>query len=302
MGEGFIPLGGGTKATKNGEPFVVPQIIRSSGVKPKLLADNGEYVLGVARPKSKLSRVAESHRQVVELIQKCASETQEPSVQAVAQFLTSPWDRTKLPPSFDPADTITFRVNDIVPGVGIIPADARANLQSVQKFWATYTASSEDESTAEDRPEMTCLITGETGPVEERLPVKIKGIPGGQTAGTSLVSANAPPFTSYGLQNSLTSPISRDAGERFAKALNHLIATESSRLYVESVVYVFWTREAFEYDFWNNLKQPQPEQIKNRFNSAFKGQRVYESSEGSIANQFYALALSASGGRAVVRD
>lgn len=288
----FTPLGGDTKANKQGNPYVVPDILRAAGIKAKLLADNGEYVLGIGRAESPTEKVLERHRRFVELVQNCAEATQEPSVQAVARFLTSDWDRTKLPSNFDPTDTLTFRVN------GIIPADAKAGLQSVQRFWANHTAGNNSEGETEERPVMTCLVTGQTGPVEERLPVKIKGIPGGQTAGTSLVSANAAPFTSYGLKNSLTSPICRDAGERFAKGLNHLIATESSRLYVGPIVYVFWTREKIEYDFWNYVKQPDPEEVKNLYKSPLTGEQVYSLQE----NQFYALALSASGGRAVVRD
>lgn len=69
---------------------------------------------------------------------------------------------------------------------------------------------------------MTCLITGETTTVEQRLPFKIKGIIGGQASGTALVSANSSAFMSYGLKNSLTSPISKDAAEKFANALNFL--------------------------------------------------------------------------------
>jgi len=290
--DGFTPLGGDGKANRAGEPFMVPQILRASGIKPKLLADNGEYVLGIARSESKPKQVAERHRQFVGLIQKCAEVTQKPSVKAIARFLTSNWDRSKLPPDLDPKDIITFRVD------GVIPADARAELQSIQNFWAIYTSGNGDEEASTEPTEMACLVTGKTGPVEERLPVKIKGIPGGQTAGTSLVSANAPPFTSYGLKNSLTSPISRDAGERFAKALNYLIATESSRLYLGSVLYVFWTRKKFEYNFWTHLQQPQPEEVKRLYQSACTGQQVHNLAE----NQFYALALSASGGRAVVRD
>ena len=89
-------------------------------------------------------------------------------------------------------------------------------MQAVQQFWVDYLKSGDGDS--DSLPQMQCLVTGQDGLVEERLPVKIKGIPDGQTAGTSLVSANAAPFTSYGLSNSLTSPISREAGEGFAKA------------------------------------------------------------------------------------
>lgn len=283
-GEGFTFL--------DGDPRTVPDIVRAAGIKPKLLADNGEYVFGIGRADSPPDKVAERHRQFKALVQNCAETTQEKSVQAVSKFLES-WnperDKDLLPDGFDPTQAVTFRVG------AIIPAEAEAELQSVQQFWASYTAGGEE--TAGARPQMECLVTGKFGAVEERLPVKIKGIPDGQTAGTSLVSANAAPFTSYGLQNSLTSPISREAGEGFAKALNYLISTKESHLYMGSVVYVFWTKEKAEYDFWDCLKEDQPGEIRNLLNSMRSGERVHELAD----NQFYALGLSASGGRAVVR-
>jgi len=281
---GFIPQGGDTKANARGERRLVPQVVRSSGVQPKLLADNGEYVLGVARPSSKPARVAEAHRQFIELAERCAAETKEPGVEAVVNFL-SEWepvrDSVRLPENFDPGDTLTFRVT------GVFPVD----LDSVRGFWALYTA-------GEDAPEMTCLVTGLEGPVEARLPVKIKGVPGGQTAGTALVSANAEAFTHYGLKNSLTSPISRMAGERFGKALNNLISKRDSRVYIGPLVYVFWTREETTFDFLGAVEQAKPEAIQLLFESPVSGQEANEAKP----NDFYALALSASGGRTVVRD
>ena len=289
---GTLKENGFTKLDKDDPRRTLPDFIKTSGVKPKLLADNGEYVLGIGRANSPAGKVAERHRQFKALVQKCADVTQEASVQAVAKFLAV-WeperDKEKLPKDFDPAQVVTFRVGLT------IPADATPEMQAVQRFWADYTIGSEAESGS--RPQMQCLVTGKNGMVEERLPVKIKGVPDGQTAGTSLVSANAAPFTSYGLSNSLTSPIFREAGEGFAKALNHLIATEDSRLYMGPIVYAFWTRQPSEYDFWNDLKEDQPEEVKNLYKSALTGDRRYDE-----PNQFYALALSASGGRAVVRD
>jgi CRISPR-associated protein Csd1 len=281
---GFIPQGGDTKASARGERRLVPQVVRASGVQPKLLADNGEYVLGVARSSSKPARVAEAHRQFVELAERCAAETKEPGVEAVVSFL-SEWepvrDSFRLPENFDPGDTLTFRVD------GAFPVD----LDNVRGFWALYTA-------GEDAPDMTCLVTGLEGPVETRLPVKIKGVPGGQTSGTALVSANAKAFTHYGLKNSLTSPISRMAGERFGKALNDLISKRNSRVYIGPLVYVFWTREETAFDFLGTVEQAKPEAIKLLFESPVSGQEANEAKP----NDFYALALSASGGRTVVRD
>lgn len=290
--DGNLKLNGFTKLNKDDPKWTLPDVVRASGVKPKLLADNGEYVFGVGRDTSPPDKVADRHRQFKELVQKCADVTQEPSVQAVAKFLEN-WnperDRAKLPEDFDPAQTFTFRVGKH------IPADTTPDMKSVQQFWNNHITGGDDNSA--NLPRMQCLVTGKDGLVEERLPVKIKGIPDGQTAGTSLVSANAGPFTSYGLSNSLTSPISREAGEGFAKALNHLIATKDSRLYLGPVVYTFWTQEPCEYDFWDSFNDDQPQEVKNLYESALAGRRVYDE-----PNRFYALALSASGGRAVVRD
>ncbi|MBD1998458.1 type I-C CRISPR-associated protein Cas8c/Csd1 [Leptolyngbya sp. FACHB-541] len=293
--EGLVPLK--TKEAKRGIAVVTPHIGRTVGVKPKLLADTGEYVLGVGRPTSKPERVADCHEQFKQLIQACAKATEEPTVKAIVRFLTtSEFDKAKvdLPKDFDPGDVVTFRVGDVV------PADTGYKLQAVEAFWASYT-SGESEEENNSNPVMTCLITGEEGIVEKRLPFLVKGLIGGQPSGTALVSANSPPFMSYGLQNSLTSPVSRDAAERFTKALNSLIADEQSRLYIGSTVYTFWTREETGFNPLALLNQPKLEEVENLLKSPFTAQQASSLDESKV-NQFYALALTANNARAVVRD
>jgi CRISPR-associated protein Csd1 len=294
--EGFVPLK--TKQHKRGLPTIAPHIGRTVGVKPKLLADTGEYVLGIGRPASKPERVTECHQQFQQLVQDCAAATNEPTVNAILHFLTTPElekAKSNLPPDFDPGDVVTFRVGDV------IPADAAYQLHAVEAFWETYTSGESESGDSAKTPTMTCLITGEETTVEQRLPFLVKGLMGGQPSGTALVSANSPPFMSYGLKNSLTSPISRNAAESFTKALNSLIADEQSRLYMGSTVYVFWTREKTEFNPLNLLKQPKPEQVETLFKSVFTGQQA-SSLDDSKVNQFYALSLTANNARAVVRD
>ena len=117
----FIPFGGDTKANKRGNPFTVPFVGRTVGIKPKLLADSAEYVLGIPRPESKPDRVADCHRQFKELIQKCLEATQDPKLQAVQIFLND-WQPEQLVeclPSgfkidkFDASDNITFQVDAV---------------------------------------------------------------------------------------------------------------------------------------------------------------------------------------------
>lgn len=293
--QSFTPRGGNTKADKRGVSMVAPHITRAMGVKPKLLADTGEYVLGIGRPESKSERVKDCHQQFKNLVKKCAEVTKEPSVQVISKFLES-WnsetDRDKLPEGFDPSDNLTFSV------LGVTPADEKAEMFSIQEFWADYTAGAGDEG-KKDLPIMTCLVTGELKPVVERMPVFIKRLIGGQPSGTVLVSANALPFTSYGLKNSLTSPISRDAAEKFAKALNHLIASSNSKINIGTTTYVTWTREPSDFNICPYLQdKPDPQAVINLLDAARSGQQTY----GEDSNQYYVLALTANSSRAVIRD
>ncbi len=309
----FEDLKGATKAELRGKEYVMPDMVRSSGIKPKLLADNGEYVLGLQKAGADPKKVAERHRQYKELIHLCAEKTQDPAVIAIDRFLATwkpeEFNKADLGADLDPADNFTFQVYGLG-GRSVIPANAVENNTAIQNFWAAHTA-------GKDSPLMTCLVTGiENCPVEIRLPVKIKGIPDGQTAGTSLVSANAAPFSSYGLENSLTSPISRDAAEGFGKALNYLIATKESRLYLGPVVYTFWVRGNFNTQVISKLhdEDQSPEdlddlleedfnpfqtaEVRNLLDAPRSGRQQY----GVDADRFYALSLTASGGRAVVRN
>lgn len=285
------------KAHKRGVPMMVPHIGRTVAVKPKLLIDTGEYVLGLARPASKPERVAECHQQFKDLIKTCAVQSQEPAVMAILTFLESDEVHRAIagkPTEFDSSEVVTFRVGKI------IPANAAEGISAVEQFWASYTAG--DDSTQPESDLMTCLVTGKVGAVEQRLPFLIKGLIGGQPSGTALVSANSAAFASYGLKNSLTSPISREAAESFAKALNDLLASKRSRLYVGSTAYVFWTKEAEEFNPFTFLDQPDPEAVANLLNSPFSGQRAFSLEDKGSANQFYAVALSANNARSVIRD
>src|SRR6266568_2851125 len=138
--------------------FDTPYCNRSSGVKPKLLVDNGEYTLGIGREKSDPRRVQEQHAAYVALLQDCATITRERLVLSVAQFLQE-LDVTLIrrdKPDFDSAGNIIFKVDSIYP----------FKLDSVKHYWAKKaTAASDTEKT------MQCLVCGEWRPPVERLPI-----------------------------------------------------------------------------------------------------------------------------------
>jgi CRISPR-associated protein Csd1 len=287
----LLDLKGASKAEQRGKEFIMPDLVRSSGIKPKLLADNGEYVLGLQKEGADTKKVMERHRQFKDLLQRCFDETQEGAISAILKFYEHWTPDNFAQEGVDPADNFTFEVYGL--GSPIKPASATEKLTTIQDFWASYTA-------GEDSPKMMCLVTGKKNvAVESRLPGKIKGIPNGQTAGTSLVSANAAPFSSYGLENSLTSPISREAAEGFNNALNNLITGQKTRVYLGPVVYTFWARGEFEVDvICDCFEEDQPQEVRDLFKSPQSGKQQH----GIKSDRFYALGLSASGGRAVVRS
>jgi CRISPR-associated protein Csd1 len=245
----FVRLTGEGKGGERGLDRVVPDCKRSVGIRPILGADKTTYTLGVKIADAKrdtgrdaakdAERTVAEHSAFKALIKECVEKTSSPILSPVAAFLDA-WDAENpsppLPPELTRDDLFEFRVD----GQRVVDDPL------VQAFWASYgreddaDSSSKNKTPAESRSQ--CLVSGVMGPVEEMMPVSVKGIPGGQPAGMQIVSANASAFESYGLKRAQTSPISRDAGERFGKALNALIASSNHRRSTGSIVYVFWSR------------------------------------------------------------
>jgi CRISPR-associated protein Csd1 len=188
---GFVPTEGKGGKRDRGKEYLTPHIGRSSGVRAKLLADTGEYVLGIAREKSEPARVERCHQAFVELIKTCAESTNEPSVKAIRNFLEHlNVQALPLPETFDPSYNLTFRVESTMP----------IDLPLVRSFWATTATDQEEDASGQPSTLMQCLICGEMRPPVKRLPFKIKRVPGGQTSGMAIISANVPAFESYGLE------------------------------------------------------------------------------------------------------
>jgi CRISPR-associated protein Csd1 len=241
----FFPLQGDGKKGLRGLERIVPDCKRTAGVRPILLADKTPYTLGVqiADPKKDIApeRTAAEHAAYRALIHECAEKTGNAGVGRIAKFLDS-WKPESpsigIPSEMTRDDLFVFLVN------GENPADD----PKVQAFWASYGRAEEampegaSAAVKPNLPKTQCLVSGAMGPIEEMMPVSVKGIPGGQAAGMQIVSANAAAFESYGLKRAQTSPISRDAGERFGKALNALIASERHHQRAADITYVFWSR------------------------------------------------------------
>lgn len=273
--------GGGPK--DRGLPRLVPFEGRTSGIRAILLADTPAYTLGIPFDDA---RAAEKHAAYRALVESCVIATGHAGVQAVARFLAT-WDAGEAPTSerlgaaVEKSDLLTFRV------AGVLPVDDTV----VQQFWATTCRPATDHTAA-------CLVCGQPRPIPENLPVLLKRVPGGQSSGIALVSINADAFESYALPRGTTSRVCADCGERFGKALNHLLATDDGHMAIGPLVYVFWTRQGGGFSWATLLKQPQADAVRALLDSYRTGVPFTTAD----ADDFYATALTASGGRAVVRD
>lgn len=198
---------------------------------------------------------------------------------AQASSLTENWDY---------GHKVTFRVH--LPEGPVLPID----LPSVQRFWASVNTGDSAEATV-----LSCIVCGAERPVLRVLTGKIKGVRGGQSSGTSIISANAEAFESYGLESSYIAPTCAECGEKFTVALNSLIAGESSRVYLADSTFVFWTRRAeSELPFGALLSNPSEADMKALLKSFGRGRKPAPLDE----DHFFSVSLSGSGGRTVVRD
>ena len=287
--QGMVPMEGEGRRAPRGKVLLIPQVSRTSTVRANLLVDNAKYALGVPGDKTQRARerAAKAHRAFIALARECAEETREPAVHAVVACLERPAPPS-LPPDIGPGDIVMFRVD------GAMPTD----LRSVQAFWARRQAAATAASARGET--VDCLICGQRRPPATRHPVKIKGIPGGQSSGTALVSANMPAFESYGLEASRTAPICQGCAEEYAKGANQLIRDGRTRLVIGPVMYLFWTREAStDLSISSLLQDPQPEDVQALLRTPWTSQAGATKVE---ATAFYATALAASMGRVAVRE
>ena len=165
----------------------------------------------------------------------------------------------------------------------------------MQEFWAARCLGG---AAPDEASKTQCLVCGKRKPIAERLPVPLKGVPGGQSSGVPLVSINSNAFESLGLPNGKSAGVCKECGERFGKAANALLSRDDSRLYLRGVVYLFWTNQGAGFSFLTLLQKPDPAVVRELLLAPHRGPDAL----AADMTPFYATALTGNGGRAVVRD
>ncbi len=267
-----------------GKLMNLPHVMKSSGIKAKLLSDTAEYVLGVSDAEEKQERSKACHQTFVTLLKDCVEKTHEKKVQTIFTFIEQGGlSRNQIAEKgIRSKDEVTFRIAGVYP----------FSLASVQGYW-----SKKCEEGIESKGQ--CIVCGQHGPVLRRIPHKIKKVPNGQSAGNSIISANKDPFESYGFKNSLIAPTCPKCAERFSMGINNLLDDKGSHIRVGPSAYIFWTKEESGFSIGNYFQAPDPAEVSAMIHSAKTGEF------GNLAlneADFFAASLSASGSRVVVRD
>jgi CRISPR-associated protein Csd1 len=288
--------------------FSVPrQPGRTSGDRAFFFCDKAEYVLGRdpagARPAEKLAVRSALFR---EQVRACAVATGDEASAAVAALL----DRVAagevqlaLPPETASNDLFAFVY---APDEDVLVHQRPA----VREYWKT-----QRESAPPGGGTSNCLITGEPIAESTLFPL-VKGVPGGAVGGVSLVSFNANAFESHGWKGSDNAPLSRDAAEAAATALNRLLHQAYPDPRAESrgnplprrnimldagTVLCYWAPESAPgglVDAFSGLLRADPDQVPEALRCIWSGRSPHLDDPSA----FYALVLSGAQGRAMIRD
>lgn len=277
------------KADKH-DQRTIPDISRSSGVKPILLTDKAEYVFQLDKEGStekNKKRTEQSHQAYMNLLKECLEETESDLIRPVFESLGGKtWT---LPSEMKHDDFILFRVD-----IDSFPHED----QRIKDFWTKKVTPA-----ADGEQNKICIVCRETAPAVERHSMEF--LIGANR--TKMVSANDSAYLSYGLKASEVAPTCFVCEQKYGQALSYMLRKYTNpdmkggphTFAAGDVTYVYWTRqkndEVSAIMSW--LSDPDPEAVKRVLMSPFKGV-----GNNTDTNDFCILALTANKARLVVRD
>ena len=189
-----------------------------TGIKapPCFLVDNAKYVFGLPTKDKPFSKDEgrEKSSWFRESVVECANATQDQAACAVLTLLDNVAKGTatvRLPDDCASNDLFAFVFSPDVDQL------VHQRLR-IREFWKQKRAASRTVSAVEHR----CLVTGRRISEIPLFP-PIRNVPGGKTSGVGIVAYNCPAFESYGWKRNANAPVSREAAETCATALNRLL-------------------------------------------------------------------------------
>lgn len=297
-----------TEQMKGKKTVLAPQSItlpapvkRANGVAANFLCDNSSYILG-ADNKGKPQRSAECFAACKALHEDILKDVNCPAADAILAFF-----RTWKPEQAATHPALTEYWEDIMAGANLVFRFDGIFIHTdpaVRQAWNTY------YQTADDGPEMVCLVTGEKRPIA-RLHPDIKGVFNGLPKGNSLVSFNDSAYESYGCVKAQgrNAPTSKYAAFAYTAALNHLLADRDHVYRMGDATVVCWAKgggdayqNLFGCAFFGQQTSYTLTDIQGTLKNLCAGQTVEFEAERLDPNmEFYVLGLSPNAARLSVR-
>ena len=208
----------------------VPQPVkRSSGIAPNFLVDNATYTLGIDL-KGNPGRANDCFEAFRKLTLEVLKDADSPCANAVKSFVST-W-KPELAKGYDAitenmeglmTDNLTFTF------MGVFAIDD----PEIKRCWQQYY--DRDESAKK----IICSVTGREDSLAILHPA-IKGVAGGESTGTNLVSFNAPSFCSFEQTQGENANIGKYAATAYTAALNYLIADKEHTRLIGDTTIVTW--------------------------------------------------------------
>ncbi len=286
----------GNKKVMAPQPMELPAPYkRSVNIKANFLCDNATYFLGYD-DKGKPARTRKCFEASKALHERILSEADSAPARALLSFFRH-WEPEKTPehPALqDVLDDIAAGVNLIFQFQGEFVHDDPA----VQQAWQSY------YNADGDGPAMTCLVTGQHGPVEAIHP-SLKGVPGAQSSGAALVSFNAPAFCSYGREQNFNAPTGKYAAFAYTAALNDLLAGREHVFQVGDTTVVCWAEggdPAYQDALCSFLNTYSEDDLRKKVHALLRGEHIRFNQTLLNPNcPFYILGLAPNAARLSVR-
>lgn len=284
-------------------------VTRTSGIKANFLWDKAAYVFGADAdgPTGDNKQRFEAFRT---LLQNVCEGVEDKGISAVLIFLQE-WrceSSESVLGRYYPWEDLynanfVFRL-DGIPGY-------IHDREPVRKAWLEYGQRSNDA------PLIQCMVNGEKNVPQARVHTPIKGVRGGQTSGSYIVSYNASAFVSYGQEKAAVGEMSAFA---YTTALNALLSASSRQnIVIGDMTLVFWAEkpspaeelfadlfepptEASDASKDSQDDQQTAEKIRGLLQAARDGRRVTDIVPGlDDSVRFYLLGLSPNAARLSIR-
>ena len=280
--------------------YLPAQVKKTSGIAANFLCNNASYMLGFDN-RDKPDRTLKCFQACRDLHIELLKGVDSAPARAICRFFEA-W----RPQNALNCEALQPYIEDIQAGVNITFAYGQSFAEDwpeVQRAWdAHYNAES-------GGAKMRCLVTGELAPVA-RLHPSIKGVAGGQSSGTSMVSFNAPAFESFGRDGGqgLNAPVSEKAAFAYSAALNYMIATKGHHFQLGDATVVFWAQSGDDgyadcFDMAFGVDAPlEDADIFEALRNLAAGRAIpWRDGELSPDERFFVLGLSPNAARLTVR-